>query len=142
AWLVDFRVDGRVLLFSLAVTMATGVLFGLAPAARAAGSAGPMTALKRREQRAGSGAGRRGPRGGLGGAEVAVAATVLAGGGLMVQSFRRLQAVELGFRPEGRLMMELPLSPAKYPETRQQADLADRVLERVRALPGVVSAGV
>jgi putative ABC transport system permease protein len=139
AHLTDFRLDARVLVFSLALTLLTAALFGLAPAIRAARSADPVAALKR-EHRGGVASGRR-SLGALVVAEIAVAATLLAGGGLMVQSFRRLQGLELGFRPEKLLTMELPLSPAKYAEQTRQVQLTERVLERVRALPDVVAAG-
>jgi len=141
-YLNDFRIDGRVLLFSLLLTLAAGAVFGLAPALRAAGSAGLMTVLKRREQRAGAGAAGRRSLGVLVVAEMAIATTLLVGGGLMVQSFLRLQKVDLGFNPDRLLTMELPLSSAKYGGLPQQTQFMDQVLERVRALPGVVSAGV
>ena len=141
-YLTDFRIDGRVLLFSLAVTLLTGTIFGLAPALKAARPGDSLPALKRREQRAGGGsAGRRG-LGVLVASEIAVAVTLLVGGGLMVQSFRRLQSVDLGFRPENRLMVDLPLSAAKYPDRDDEVRLMHQVLERVRAVPAVVSAGM
>ncbi len=139
AYLADFRIDGRVLLFSLAVTLFTGVVFGLLPALKGARSAGMMSVL-RREQRGGTG-GRR-PLGTLVAGEIALAATLLAGGGLMAQSFQRLQRVDLGFRPDGLLTMELPLSAAKYSGPTKQVQFMEQVLERTRALPGVVSAGM
>jgi putative ABC transport system permease protein len=141
-YLNDFRIDARVLLFSLATTLAAGVIFGLAPAVRAAGSAGLMTVLKRREQRAGAGSGGRRLLGLLVVAEMAIATTLLVGGGLMVQSFQRLQNVDLGFRPDNILMMELALSASKYEELSRKVQFTDQVLERVRALPGIVTAGM
>jgi putative ABC transport system permease protein len=141
-YLTDFRVDGRVLLFSLVLTLLTGAIFGLVPAVKAARSNILMGVLKRREQRAGAGAAGRRSLGMLVIGEIAVAVTLLIGGGLMVQSFRRLQQIDLGFRPEDLLTMELSLSVAKYPDPGRQARFMDQVLERVRALPGVVSAGM
>jgi putative ABC transport system permease protein len=141
AYLGDFRIDGRVLLFSLAVTLLTGVVFGLVPAVRAARSAGPLAALKR-EQRSSVGVGGARSLGALVVGEIAVSATLLVGGALMVQSFERLQRSDLGFRPDTLLTMELPLSPARYPGGAQQVQFSEQLLERVRALPGVVSAGI
>jgi putative ABC transport system permease protein len=68
-----------------------------------------------------------------------VAATLLVGGALTVQSFGRLGRIDLGFRPNDLITMELPLSPAKYAERTQQVQFMDQVLERVRALPGVTA---
>src|SRR5262249_7971309 len=74
--------------------------------------------------------------------EIALAASLLMGGGLMLQSFQRLQGIDLGFRPDGLLTMELPLAPAKRPGLHPQVAFMDQVLERVRALPGVLAAGM
>ena len=141
-WLTDFRIDGRVLLFSLAITVLTGSLFGLAPALKAAGSNGLMSAIKRAEHHAGAGKERRRSLSALVVGEVALAATLLVGGGLVAKSFHRLQSIDLGFRPDGLLTMELPLSPAKYRALSQQVDFIDQVLQRVRTLPGVLAAGI
>jgi putative ABC transport system permease protein len=140
--LADFRIDGQVLIFSLAVTLLTGAICGLAPALRAARPTGLMALLKRREQRAGGTSGGRLSLGAIVIGEIAIAAMLLIGGGLMLQSFRHLQAVDLGFRFEGLLTMELPLSPMKYGTTSQQGIFMEQVLQRVRALPGVVAAGM
>ena len=141
-WLTDFRIDGRVLLFSLAITLLTGSLFGLAPALNAAGSNGLMSTIKKADHRAGAGKERRRSLSALVVGEVALAATLLVGGGLVAQSFHRLQSIDLGFHPDGLLTMELPLSPAKYRALSQQVDFIDQVLQRVRTLPGVLAAGI
>jgi putative ABC transport system permease protein len=140
SYLDDFRIDTRVLLFSLAVTLLTGVVSGLLPALSAARAAGPMAVLKRESTRAEAG-GRRSLRALVVG-EIAVAATLLVGAGLVTGSFDRLQRVELGFRPDGVLTMELPLSPAKYVGPARQSLFMAQVLDRVRAQPGVTSAGM
>ncbi|MCI0567426.1 MAG: ABC transporter permease [Acidobacteria bacterium] len=142
ARLTDFRIDGRVLLFSLAATLMTGLICGLAPALRAARPSGLMALLKRREQRGDSGSGGRLSLGAIVVGEIAIAATLLMGGGLMMQSFRNLQGIDLGFRPGNLLTLELPLSPLKYAETGQQVEFMQQVLQRVRALPGVLAAGM
>ncbi len=138
AYLSDFRIDTRALLFSLGATLVTGTLFGLAPALLAARSGGLMSALKS-ERRAGGGAGPKRWLAALVVGEVAVAATLLVGGALTVQSFGRLGRIDLGFRPDDLVTMELPLSRAKYAERTQQVQFMDQVLERVRALPGVTA---
>jgi putative ABC transport system permease protein len=75
-------------------------------------------------------------------AEIATAVALTFGGALLTKSFDRLGQLDLGFRPEHLLTMQLPLSPSEYPLPVQKLAFADRVLERVRSLPGVVGAGV
>jgi len=132
AYLTDFRIDGQVLSFSLAVTVLAGAIFRLAP--RAQGGAVGATHLPRQAARPASGGGRR-PLAALVVAEVAIAAALLVGGGLVVQSFQRLQRIDLGFRPDGLVTIDLPLSPARYPTVAKQARFIDDVLGRIRALP-------
>ena len=75
--------------------------------------------------------------------EIAVAATLLAGGALMTQSFLPLQKIDLGFRPDRLLTVELPLSPVRHErQTESRVRLIEEVLERVSPLPGVVGAGL
>jgi putative ABC transport system permease protein len=141
SYLTDFRIDWRVLLFSLTLTLLTGAGVGLAPALKAARASSLNTALATRPR---GGAGASGGRSlsALVAGEIAVAATLLVGGGLLVQSFGRLRGLDLGFRPEGLVVLELPLSPSSYPGTTEQVLFMEQLLERVRALPGVVSAGI
>jgi putative ABC transport system permease protein len=137
----NFRIDGRVLSFALFVTLATGVIFGLIPALKSAGERDVMPRLKRGDQRIGADAPGRRWLNVLIIAEIAVAMTLLVAGGLMLQSFNRLQHVDLGFRPDHLLTMKMILSTSKYSEHRQRVAFADQVLERVKNLPGVISAG-
>ena len=74
-------------------------------------------------------------------AEIAIAMTLLVCGGLMVQSFQRLQHVDLGFRPDNLLTMKMVLPASKYAEHRQRVAFTEQFLERVKNLPGVISAG-
>jgi len=80
-YLNDFRIDWRVLVYAFAVTVVTGAISGLAPMLRVAGPVELMTELKRREQRTGAGAGGRRSLAVLVVLEIAVAATLLVGGG-------------------------------------------------------------
>ena len=139
--LTDFRIDGRVLAFSLAVTVLTGAVSGMIPALKIARSTGLISVLRQRDQRAASGGGGRRVLAALVVAEVAIAAALLVGGGLLVRSFQRLQDVDLGFRADGLVMIELPLSPVRYPTLPKRARFIEEVLSRVRALPRVVAAG-
>lgn len=135
ARLSETRVDGRVLGFTLAVSAVTGLLFGLGPAWSASG-------LNLVEWLKGGGGGRVSQRlrGTLVAAEVALALALLVSAGLMMRSFLRLQAVPLGFAPENVLTMQVSLPALKYGGREQRVGFYDRLLERLRATPGVVSA--
>jgi putative ABC transport system permease protein len=74
-------------------------------------------------------------------AEVALAMVLLAGAGLMIQSFVRLEEVNPGFNPDHLLTLQLTLAGPKYPKEQQQAAFFHEVLQRIRTLPGVVSSG-
>jgi putative ABC transport system permease protein len=139
--LTDFRLDGRVLLSSLAATLAAGALFGTVAALQAIRSEDLVSDLKARSQRSGGAGASRRPLRMLVVGEIAVAATLLVGGALMTRSFVRLQQIDLGFRPDGLVTMELPLSPVRYEGHDARARLVDEVLARVRAVPGVEGAG-
>jgi putative ABC transport system permease protein len=142
AFFHNFTIDHRVLAFVLCVTILTGVASGLLPALKGADAHELMPRIRQGDQRSGGDVAGRGWLNGLIVAEIAIALTVLIGGGLMVQSFQRLQHVALGFTPEDLLTMKMVLPPAKYSEYRQRVAFADRVLERTVNLPGVVSAGL
>src|SRR6184192_3336113 len=136
----NFRIDSRVLAFALLVTLATGAIFGLLPALKAAGEREVMPSLKQGDQHSASAPGH-GWLNVLIVSEIAIAMTLLVGGGLIARSFNRLQHVELGFRPDNLLTMKMILPASKYSEHRQRVAFVDQVLERVKILPGVLSAG-
>jgi putative ABC transport system permease protein len=141
AFFHNFSIDRRVLAFALCVSVLTGVAFGLLPALKGAGAHELMPRIKQGDQRSGGDvAGRRWLKG-LIVAEIAIALTLLICGGLMVQSFQRLQHVALGFSPDNLLTMKMVLPVSKYSEYRQRIAFADEVVERTRNLAGVVSAG-
>jgi putative ABC transport system permease protein len=141
AFFHNFSIDRRVLAFALCVSVLTGVAFGLLPALKGAGAHELMPRIKQGEQRSGGDvAGRRWLKG-LIVAEIAIALTLLICGGLMVQSFQRLQHVALGFSPDNLLTMKMVLPVSKYSEYRQRIAFADELVERTRNLGGVVSAG-
>ena len=141
-FLHHFEIDGRVLGFSLCTSLLTGVIFGLLPAVKSAGEQELMPRIKQGDQRSGGGVSGRRWLNGLIVVEIAIAMTLLIGGGLMVQSFRRLQHVDLGFNPNNLLTMKMVLPPATYSQYGRRVAFTERVLERVSNLPGVVSAGV
>src|SRR6184192_3246172 len=141
AFFHNFSIDRRVLVFALCVSVLTGVAFGLLPALKGAGAHELMPRIKQGDQRSGGDiAGRRWLNGLIVG-EIAIALTLLICGGLMVQSFQRLQHVALGFSPDDLLTMKMVLPVSKYSEYRQRIAFADEVVERTRNLAGVVSAG-
>jgi putative ABC transport system permease protein len=140
AFFHNFKIDNRVLIFAALVTLATVVIFGLVPAWKGASEREVIPRLKQGDQRS-AGTASHGWLNILIVSEIAVAMTLLAGGGLMLQSFQRLQHVDLGFHPDNLLTMKMVLPLSKYPEHRQRIAFVDQVLERVKNLPGVVSVG-
>jgi putative ABC transport system permease protein len=138
-WMV-FDVDRTVLLLTLAVTVATGVIFGLAPALQASSLALTET-LKdgSRGSTAGARAGRL--RSTLVVAEIALSLVLLAGATLMIQSFLRTQSANLGFDSAGALALETSLQGPRYEGDTTPAAAYRALLERVAAAPGVEQAG-
>jgi len=133
------RVDVPVLVFTILVSVAAGILFGLAPVFHSARQAA-YEALKE-GARGTSGKGTHRLRGALVVGEMALSLTLLAGSGLLIRSFLRLQEVDTGFRPDGVLTMRISLPQEKYPKPEQPWIFYRDLLERVRRLPGVDAAG-
>ena len=134
----EVGVDLRVLGFTLAVALAAGLVFGLAPALQASR---PDLAGSLKERAGGAGHGARRLRGALVMAEVALALTLLVSAGLLVKSFSRLLAVPGGFEPESVLAANLVLSSADYPESPAVAGFFAQLLERLAARPGIEATG-
>jgi len=134
----EIGLDGRTLLFTLGISVVTGLLFGLAPALHS--RAGTFFAsLKEGGQRATAGAGRQRLRRGLVVIEVALAAMLVIGGGLMIRSFWKLLQVNPGFDPKNVLSFELSLPRATYPEAHNVRDFYQTLLTKLHGLPGVES---
>ncbi|HEX8354701.1 MAG TPA: ABC transporter permease, partial [Pyrinomonadaceae bacterium] len=134
----EIGLDANVLLFTLGVSVLTGVVFGLAPAFQTS-NVNLHDTLKE-GGRSGRGGVRRGVRNALVVAEMAFAVILLVGAGLLIRSFVRLQQVSPGFEPRGVLAMQVSLPQSKYKEGAQRAAFGRQALEAVRALPGVRSA--
>ena len=134
----EIGVDGGVLLFVLAASVVTGLVFGLLPALRA--SRPDLVASLKEGGRGQIGGGRR-LRDGLVMAEVAISMVLLIGAGLLLQSLSRLLAVDPGFEPEGVLVAELDLPESRYTEDEQQIAFYDQLYQRLETLPGVRSVG-
>ncbi len=129
------------LTFALALSLGTGILFGLVPAVRALRH-DLQTGLKEASRGSSGGAGVRSVRGALVLAEVALAFMLLVGATLLLRSFDRLQRVDPGFSGEGVFTGVVVLPRAKYSDPPRQAAFADELLARVRATPGVASAAI
>jgi len=142
-------IDGRVLVFTLAVSILAGALFGLFPAIRASRTNLSET-LKQGERRwTGKGGSRF--QASLVVAEVALALVLLIGAGLMINTYLRLQSIDPGFDPENLLTIDLTLAGEEYWESREgdvrsvtpQVELFyQQLLERIKVVPGVDSAGI
>ncbi len=135
----DATLDGRVLVFTLALSAFTGLLFGLAPALQA--SKLDVSGSLKEGGRTGEGHRRSSARSLLLIGEVAMSLILLVGAGLLVKSFLRLQEVKPGFNPERVLIASLSLPGAKYKENQQRIDFYQQLTERLKALPGVQAAG-
>ncbi|HTY41941.1 MAG TPA: ABC transporter permease [Thermoanaerobaculia bacterium] len=135
--LSEVRVDGTVAGFALFVALLTGVVFGLAPAWQVS-----RTALADGLRDRGTSATRRSGRlrNVLVAAELALSLVLVVGAALLLQSFSRLAHARLGFEPSNVFSFELDLPDAKYPKDEDAAEFHDRLLEKLRRIPGVQSA--
>ena len=133
-------VDSKVLIFTLAVSLLTAIIFGLVPALQAT-KLNLNEALKE-GSREGGGGGRSWVRNTLVIAEISIALVLLSGGGLLIRSFARLSNVNPGFRTDHLLTFEVSPPYSKYADTGQRAAFYDELLQRVEGLPGVEAAGV
>ena len=126
--------DSRVLLFTMAVSILTGLFFGLAPALQL--SRAPSAA------RAHLNSGSRRLRDTLVVAEIAIALVLAIGAALLIQTLGRLRAVDPGFRSSRILTADISIALARYSESARRHRFYQEALDRVRAIPGVKSAGL
>lgn len=133
-------VDLRVLGFTLVVTLLTTLIFGLVPALQAS-NIDLNEALKQGGGRSGLNAGGNRLRSAMVVAEIALALVLLVGAGLLIRTFLTLRQQYAGLRAESVLTLRTVLSQTKYPDAAARYSFYKQVLERVQALPGVVSAG-
>jgi predicted permease len=135
----EIGLDGRVLLFTLGVSLLAGVLFGLAPLLHL--SAPSMaSSLKEGGRRTTAAPARQRLRRGLVVVEMALAVVLVIGAGLLIRSLGALHRVDVGFNPSGLLTFQLYLPPARYPDAPTAASFYASLLDRIEALPGVQSA--
>jgi putative ABC transport system permease protein len=134
----EIHLNSPALLFTAIVSIATGVIFGLVPALQS--SKVHITQSLKQGERGAEGFVRSRLRSALVISEVALALVLLIGTGLLLRSFSHLQAVNPGFQPDHVLTLEISLPDARYPDPQKAAFFA-QLLDRVRSLPGVESAG-
>jgi putative ABC transport system permease protein len=134
------NLDLQVLGFTFLLAFVTAVVFGLVPAFQAS-KIDLNGALKQGGGRTGLNAGGNRLRSVMVVTEVALSLVLLVGAGLLIQTFLKLRDQYSGLQPENVLTLRTVLPRSKYPEQPQRAAFYKQVLERVRSLPGVVSAG-
>jgi putative ABC transport system permease protein len=136
-WVKEIALDRQVLGFTLAASLATGVVFGLAPALQASR---PDLNETLKEGGRGSTSGRQRARAVLVVSEVALALVLFIGATLMLQTFSRLRNIDAGFNPKNVLMMTFSLSPSRYSDSARARDFYRQLDQRVNSLPGVEAA--
>jgi putative ABC transport system permease protein len=134
-------INGMVLLFTLALALGTGIIFGLALALGAAGSQ-INESLKQSGRGPGGGAKDRKLRDLLVICEFGLALGLLVGAGLMIEALTHLHRVDIGFNPNNLLTLKVPLEGPQYKEPQHQVEFFRELLSRIEALPGVEFATV
>jgi predicted permease len=132
----EVAVNGAVLIFSLAVSFLAGILFGIVPAWRTSGI--NLSEIMNEASRGSSAGARRNRAGALIIiAELGFSVVLLAGAGLLLQSFYRLLHVRMGFEPQNILTFQIALPTTKYAQPFQKSDFHALLRERIAAIPGV-----
>ena len=134
------QVDGVALVFTALLSVATGLLFGMAPALRMAGS--DLQGFLKQGARGVGGGGRRGLRAGLVVAEVALVVVLSISASLLIRSYYRLLHVDPGLDPSGVLTLNVTAQSYKYPTRPEYVGFFRDVLERLEQIPGVDSAAM
>jgi putative ABC transport system permease protein len=137
---ISLELDRTALAFAVLATTLAGVLFGIAPAMRAT-QVDLTASLKEGGRGSGVGASRSRMRASLVVAEVALSVVLMIGAILLIRSYRALEGTTLGFDEHGILSLRISLPNVKYDNPARVSAFYDRLLERIRALPGVESVG-
>ena len=135
----EISLDSRVLAFTLVTSLLTGAIFGLVPALQA--SKPDLNESLKEGSRGAGGTGGARVRNALVVIEMALSLVLLAGAGLLINSFLKIANTDPGFEAEGVLTMRLNLTGSRYQEPDQQAAFYTQLLDRVEALPGVERVG-
>jgi putative ABC transport system permease protein len=136
----DVKLDSRVLGFSLAVALVTGIAFGSAPALHAIRL--DLNEVLKKGGRTGNIGSRRSLRSALVISEVAIALVLSIGAGLLIESFVRLLQVDPGYNPQHVLDLQLPLPDTHFKTANDLASYYRQILPKIATLPGVQSAAV
>jgi predicted permease len=134
------RMDGKVFAFTIAISLLSGIVFGLAPAIQS--SRLSLNSSLKEGGRSGEGPGKRRIRSTLVVAEIALSMMLLIGAGLMIRSFVALQRISVGINPDNLVTMHLTLPGSRYRERGQIVSFYQQLLQKVEALPGVEAAGI
>jgi len=137
---VNVEMDGRLLLFGLAISVLTGILFGLVPAMQAARP--DLAGTIKEGGRGSTSGGRRRLRSALVVVEVALAFVLLSGAGLLLRSFRNLMAVDPGFDAVNVLTAGVPIDEKRFPDPAQLNAYLREITDSVEAVPGVREAAL
>ena len=135
--MTNIGINRTVLVFTLGISIATGIVFGLAPAL----SSAKLDLNEALKATAKTGTARSGVRGAFVVSQLALALVLLIGAGLMTRSFIRLLNVKLGFNPKNVLTMRIELPRSRYQNSDQRRQFFGQLLERAQSIRGVQSAG-
>ena len=135
----EIRPDGRVLIFTIGLTLLTALIFGLIPALQGS-RVDQAESLK--ESARGNAAGRSRVRGLLMTAEIAMSFVLLVGAGLLIKSFIRLRSVNSGINPDNVLTFRLSSPPGKFTEDKQREQFFGQAIDQIKSTPGVQSVGM
>jgi predicted permease len=136
----QIAIDPRVMLFALALSVVTGVLFGLLPALSSRGEL--ASAMKQGSKGAGDSPSRQRVQSALIVGQVAISVVLLVGAGLLLASFYRLQQVDGGYRAERIVSAEAFPNFTKYPNAPEQVQFYESAMNRLASVPGVVAVAV
>jgi putative ABC transport system permease protein len=136
----DIAIDGSVLAFTIAVSLLTGVAFGLAPAWQA--QRANLNEVLKEGGRTSAGSGGRWVRNSLVIVEVALSLVLLVGASLLIRSFTKLASVDLGFRAENVLSFRVALPRPAYPDATSRITFYESLVQRLELLPQAAAAAV
>lgn len=137
----EIQVDRRVLIFTFAISLVTGLIFGVIPAVQAS-RLNLITTLNEGTRKTGEGKRRNRLHASLIIGEVGLAMILLVGAGLLIKSFYKLQRVDLGFNPANVVTMRLSLPVTRYDQPHKVHGFFNEVVSRAERLPGVESVGL
>jgi putative ABC transport system permease protein len=136
----EIALDPKVLVFTIAISIVTGLLFGMAPLLHLREQVVSIS-LKESGQRATANSARVKVRSGLVMAEVALAVVLVVGAGLLLRSFQKLMQVDAGFNRDNLTTFGLVLPVASYPKSADRVAFLNRITDQIKQLPGVTNAG-